>query len=149
MSAACVAWLAAPPLVAQPSSEEGVLVLEARGRLGGRATAFADRETGEVVDNGQHVLLGCYRDTWAFLHDIGAEENVRIQPQLAVTMVDRDGRKTRLDCSGMPAPLHLIAGLFDWTALSWSDRWGALGMASAIRAAAAAMGCSVPRGNTR
>ena len=49
-----------------------VLVLEARGRLGGRATAFADRETGEIVDNGQHVLLGCYRDTWAFLRDIGA-----------------------------------------------------------------------------
>src|SRR5689334_22583528 len=32
-----------------------VLVLEARSRLGGRATAFADRETGELVDNGQHV----------------------------------------------------------------------------------------------
>src|SRR5215468_5947528 len=105
-----------------------LLVLEARGRLGGRATAFADRETGEVVDNGQHVLLGCYRDTCA-------EGNVRIQPQLAVTMVDLDGRKTRLDCSGMPAPLHLIAGLFDWPALSWSDRFGALGMAGAIRTA--------------
>ena len=37
-----------------------MLVLEARARLGGRATAFADRETGEIVDNGQHVLLGCY-----------------------------------------------------------------------------------------
>ena len=44
-----------------------VLVLEARARLGGRATAFVDRETGELVDNGQHVLLGCYRDTFAFL----------------------------------------------------------------------------------
>jgi phytoene dehydrogenase-like protein len=37
-----------------------VLVLEARARLGGRATAFPDRDTGEIVDNGQHVLLGCY-----------------------------------------------------------------------------------------
>ena len=35
-----------------------VLVLEARGRLGGRPTAFADSATGELVDNGQHVLLG-------------------------------------------------------------------------------------------
>jgi predicted NAD/FAD-binding protein len=112
-----------------------VLVLEARGRLGGRATAFPDRETGEIVDNGQHVLLGCYRDTWTFLREIGAESHVRIQPQLAVTMVDREGRKTRLDCSGMPAPLHLIAGLFDWPALTWNDRWSALGMAGAIRAA--------------
>ena len=38
-----------------------VLVLEAPPGLGGRATAFRDRETGRVVDNGQHVLLGCYR----------------------------------------------------------------------------------------
>src|SRR5262245_66479935 len=68
-----------------------VLVLEARGRLGGRATAFPDRETGEIVDNGQHVLMGCYRDTWDFLRDIGAEGHGRIQPQLAVTMNDRDG----------------------------------------------------------
>src|SRR5262245_46227820 len=112
-----------------------VLVLEARGRLGGRATAFPDRETGELVDNGQHVLLGCYRDTWAFLHDIRADSHVRIQPQLVVTMIDRDGQRTRLDCSGMPAPLHLIAGLHDWAALPWTDRWGALGMAAAIRAA--------------
>ena len=37
-----------------------VLVLEARSRLGGRATAFPDPSTGEPVDNGQHVLLGCY-----------------------------------------------------------------------------------------
>ena len=36
-----------------------VLVLEAKPRLGGRATSFADGATGEVVDNGQHVLLGC------------------------------------------------------------------------------------------
>ena len=38
----------------------GWLVVEARSRLGGRATAFPDRETGELVDNGQHILLGCY-----------------------------------------------------------------------------------------
>ena len=61
-----------------------VLVLEARARLGGRATAFADRETGELVDNGQHVLLGCYRETLSFLRDIGASDHVRTQPELAV-----------------------------------------------------------------
>ena len=61
-----------------------VLVVEARGRLGGRATAFRDRDSGEAVDNGQHVLLGCYTDTFAFLREIGAIDNVRLQPQLAV-----------------------------------------------------------------
>lgn len=112
-----------------------VLVLESRGRLGGRATAFRDRETDELVDNGQHVLLGCYRETFALLRQIGAEGHVSLQPHLAVTMIDRDGMRSRLDCSGFPAPIHLLAGVFDWSALTWRDRWSALQMAGPIRVA--------------
>jgi phytoene dehydrogenase-like protein len=74
-----------------------VLVLEARGRLGGRATAFPDRDTGEHVDNGQHVLLGCYRETFAFLATVGAIDFVSVQPQLRVVMIDRAGRQSRLE----------------------------------------------------
>ena len=88
-----------------------VLVLEARSRLGGRATAFADRETGDLVDNGQHVLLGCYAETFTFLRDIDAMENVRLQPALGVTMIDRGGRRSRLSCPTLPPPLHLLAGV--------------------------------------
>src|SRR5258708_40279718 len=87
-----------------------VLVLEARARLGGRATAFPDRETGELVDNGQHILMGCYTETFGFLRDIGAQDNVRIDPQLAITMIDRQGRATRLDCPAPPAPPPPVAG---------------------------------------
>jgi squalene-associated FAD-dependent desaturase len=112
-----------------------VLVLEARSRLGGRATAFADRETGEMVDNGQHVLLGCYTETLAFLDDIGALGNLRSAQQLSVTMIDRAGAKTRLVCPALPAPLHLVAGVFEWDALGWSDRLAALRMAGPLRRA--------------
>ena len=112
-----------------------VLVLEARVRLGGRATAFPDRETGELVDNGQHVLLGCYTDTFAFLEDIGAAGNVRVQPQLSVTMIDRAGRRSRLVCPGLPAPLHLLAGVLEWDALGWNDRLSAMRMATPLRLA--------------
>jgi len=105
-----------------------VLVLEARSRLGGRATAFADRETGELVDNGQHVLLGCYTETLAFLRDIGAIDNVSVQRQLSVTMIDRDGRLSRLACPLLPSPLHLVAGVIEWDALDWSDRLSILRM---------------------
>ena len=112
-----------------------VLVLEARARLGGRATAFADRETGELVDNGQHVLLGCYTETLAFLRDIGALDNVRTQPQLSVTMIDRAGRRSRLACPALPAPLNFLAGLFEWDALTWTDRLSALRMAGPLRRA--------------
>ncbi len=116
-----------------------VLVLEARSRLGGRATAFHDRTTGELVDNGQHVLLGCYTETLAFLADVGALDNVTIARQLRVTMIDRSGKRSQLACPMLPPPLHLVAGIFDWEALAWKDRVSALRMAGALRLARRAM----------
>jgi squalene-associated FAD-dependent desaturase len=111
------------------------LVLEARPRLGGRATAFEDRETGARVDNGQHVLLGCYRETFAFLADLETLDRVRRQRQLEVAVIDRAGRASRLVCPPLPAPLHLLAGVLDWDALSAADRLSILRMRTPLRLA--------------
>jgi zeta-carotene desaturase len=110
-----------------------VLVLEARPTLGGRATAFTDPATGERVDNGQHVLLGCYRDTFAFLRRIGAADHVHVEDRLAVDFIDRGGRASRLECPSLPPPLNLLGGLMTWSALGWRDRVSALRMRGAIR----------------
>jgi squalene-associated FAD-dependent desaturase len=112
-----------------------VLVLEAKSRLGGRATAFQDRDTNDVVDNGQHVIVGCYTETFIFLRAIGSEDRVDIQRQFAVTMIDRSGRPTRLECPALPPPFHLIAGVMEWDALSWRDRFSLLGIARALKLA--------------
>ena len=122
-----------------------VLVLEARSRLGGRATAFVDRDTGERVDNGQHILLGCYVETFAFLREIGALDHVRLQPQLAVTMVDRQGRMTRLECPPLPAPYHLAGAVLDWEALGWTDRLSILRMATPLRLARRSLQPGAPK----
>ena len=110
-----------------------VIVLDARPRLGGRATAFEDRDTGELVDNGQHVMFGCYRETLAFLKRIGAEGNVQTQPTLAIPFIDRDGVRTELRCpSWLPAPLHLLGGVLGWRGLPLRDRLSALRLAPAL-----------------
>lgn len=116
-----------------------VLVLEARARLGGRATAFVDRETGELVDNGQHALFGCYHATFEFLRTIGAEAHVRAQPELAVTTIERSGAVSRLRCPALPTPLHLVAGVWAWSALGWHDKLAVLRMAGPLKAAQRAM----------
>jgi hydroxysqualene dehydroxylase len=103
-----------------------VTVLEARPTLGGRATAFTDHDTGERVDNGQHVLVGGYHETFRFLERIGTRDLVRVQPALSVDIIERSGRKSRLVCPPLPSPLHLIGGVFDWDALRWRDRWSVL-----------------------
>ena len=48
-----------------------VHLFEARPTAGGRANAFRDPATGERIDNGQHVLAGCYYATLAFLRRLG------------------------------------------------------------------------------
>ena len=112
-----------------------VTVLEAKAVLGGRATAFTDPQTGERVDNGQHVMLGCYHETFAFLRQIGAEDRVRVQPSLEVDFVDRAGERSRLSLPVLPAPINFIAGLVDWKALDWRDKVAALRLAGPIRVA--------------
>jgi squalene-associated FAD-dependent desaturase len=113
-----------------------VIVIEARGELGGRATAFRDRETGELVDNGQHVLFGCYRETFAFLRRVGAERHVRIQPTLEVPYLDREGRRSVLRCPNWPPPLHLLGGVFGWDALPFSEKLLALRIAPGLSGSA-------------
>src|SRR4029453_4904295 len=58
---------------------ERVLLLERRPFLGGRAVSFADRVRGDRVDNGQHLMMGCYHRTLGFLGMIGALDKLKIQ----------------------------------------------------------------------
>ena len=99
-----------------------VIVLEQAPRLGGRAAAFVDRETGERVDNGQHVLFGCYRETYAFLDQLGTRHLAPVQRRLALTMAGADGRSFALRCPPLPPPWHLVVGLLRWRAVPLADR---------------------------
>jgi squalene-associated FAD-dependent desaturase len=110
-----------------------VLVVEERRRLGGRATAFADAATGEIVDNGQHALFGCYHETFAFLKTIGADANVALDDRLEIDMIEMSGRRSRLATPGWPPPLHLVGGLLKWSALGLEDRMAAIRMGLTLR----------------
>ncbi len=98
--------------VALSKAGRRVHLLEQRRHLGGRAYSFRDSQTGAVVDNGQHILMGCYHATTEFLKEIGTLERVHFQPQLTVWFLDASGRLTTLRCPNLPAPWHLLAGIF-------------------------------------
>lgn len=100
--------------------EQGVpvRVFEARPRLGGRAATHRDPRTGEAIDNGQHLLAGCYTETLAMLSRIGARSRLHWPSTLRVEMIDRTGRRTALSLPPLPAPLNLLAGVLAWDALA-------------------------------
>jgi squalene-associated FAD-dependent desaturase len=114
-----------------------VLVLEARPGLGGRATAFVDPETRERVDNGQHVLIGCYHETFRFLRTLGTDRHVHLDEDFEVEFVDREGRRSRLRAAPLPPPWHLVGGLARWGALSLRDRAAAMRLGPVMRRAQA------------
>jgi squalene-associated FAD-dependent desaturase len=107
-----------------------VTVLEAKPALGGRVCTHAVPAVGGRADNGQHILMGCYLETFVLLRRIGTDSKVTLQRGLAADSVDAAGAWSRLECPPLPAPFNLLAGLWRWPALRWSDRLSALRMAA-------------------
>jgi squalene-associated FAD-dependent desaturase len=126
------AGLAAAAMLAEAGVR--VAVVEARPVLGGRTFATRDQATGEWIDNGQHVLLGCYHDTLTFARRTGADRLLAVQSALRVPMVDTAGIASELRSPGLPSPLHLVAGVIGWSALGWRDRCSVFGLRRALSA---------------
>lgn len=53
-----------------------VTLLEARRRLGGRATSFVDQQLGDEIDNCQHVAMGCCNEYLDLLLELDALRHI-------------------------------------------------------------------------
>ncbi|MBI3551592.1 MAG: FAD-dependent oxidoreductase [Elusimicrobia bacterium] len=104
-----------------------VVVLEKKPHLGGRAYSFADPDTKEVVDNGQHLFMGCYRSTRRFLDEIGTSSLLHFSEKIRVDYADSEGGRDILSCPAvLGSPLHLAWGVLGLKGLSLSDKAGLL-----------------------
>ncbi len=115
-----------------------VTLFERRPYLGGRASSYQHPGTGEVVDNCQHVLLGCCTNLIQFYKRLGVEEKIRWYDQL--TFLEPGGRASVIEPSALPAPLHTAPSFLRAGCLDLSDKF-------AIAAAMAALAPAVPRDN--
>lgn len=103
-----------------------VTVVEATKAPGGRARSFPDAATGRELDNGQHLVMGCYRETLAFLRTIDATDGIYFQKDLSIRMVKPGGQRLSLDCPPLPAPMHLAVGLLTMRGLGVLDKVAAM-----------------------
>ena len=99
-----------------------VTVLEGKPALGGRAYSFTDPDTGDFVDNGQHVLMGCYGETLDFLKQIGAHDQLVFHEDLEIEMLAGPGQSATLKTARLPGPLHMTAALLGYRHLSIAER---------------------------
>jgi squalene-associated FAD-dependent desaturase len=107
--------------VALETAGVDVTLVEARKTLGGRAGSFQDPQSGEILDNCQHVLLGCCTNLLDFYKRIGAIH--RITFERTIRFVDARGKAYGLyGLPFLPAPLHLGWSMLFFSALSLKER---------------------------
>jgi hydroxysqualene dehydroxylase len=103
-----------------------VVLVESKPALGGRAYSFPDAESGDPVDNGQHVLMGCYYQTLDFLSKIGTRDRLFVHRNLDIEMLDGPGHPAHLRTARLPGPFHIAAGLMRYQHLTIAQRFNAM-----------------------
>jgi len=100
-----------------------VLVFERNHYAGGRARSFRDDTAGDIIDNGQHLLMGCYTATRRYLGRIGTEHLAYLQPSLRIPYLRAVFATAEFSAVRLPAPFHVLGGLLRFAPLSSSERW--------------------------
>ena len=114
-----MAGLSAASMLSEAGND--VTVFEAAPQLGGRARAITWR--GQLLDNGQHILLGAYQQTINLINDLGLDFNsALLRLPLSLNMHS----SYSLRAKHLPAPFNLLFGLLLAKGLSWSERIAAI-----------------------
>jgi len=104
-------------------------VFEAAKHLGGRARGL--EWNGKRLDNGQHILIGAYRDTLRLMRLAGVDESQALL-RLPLQLIQHG--QFRLQAPAwLPAPLHILHGVLRAQGLSRSERFAALRFMARMR----------------
>lgn len=101
-------------------------LIESSPKLGGRAYSFFDKDSGLIFDNGQHIMMGCYKETLKFLSLINASDNIDVQKELEVRFLAPGFKEYILKSSGAFYPFNLLSGLLRFEALTLWERFSLL-----------------------
>lgn len=100
-------WSGLAAAVELVSNGADVTVFEAARQLGGRARGV--EINGLVLDNGQHILIGAYRETLRLIRRVGIDPEKRLR-RIPLELSYPVGR-FRMKLPRIPAPLNLAIGL--------------------------------------
>ncbi len=100
-----------------------VTLLESSPKPGGRAYSFCDNETGDIIDNGQHIMMGCYKYTLDFFKQLQAEDNLIFQNRLEINFIKENFNLIPLKAPKIFYPLNLLSALINYKALSAEEKF--------------------------
>ena len=122
-------WAGCAAAVTLAAAGVQVTLFEQAKTLGGRARRII--VDGIALDNGQHVLLGAYRQTLALIaavHRPGEADRLLLRMPLTLRPFgERLPGEIELTASSARAPLHIAGGVLRAKGLSWRERIGLVG----------------------
>tara|TARA_R110002095_G_scaffold72727_2_gene61865 strand:- start:2256 stop:3668 length:1413 start_codon:yes stop_codon:yes gene_type:complete len=110
-----------------------VSLFESRPRLGGRASSFEDKQTQQLIDNCQHVSMGCCDEFNRFCETVGIADSFRREKKLHFVGPRSSGPYgigEQFKCNSfsatpcLPTPLHLLPAFGGLSYLSVSEKIG-------------------------
>lgn len=97
-----------------------VTLVDKRRFLGGRASSFVDRVTGQRIDACQHGTMRCCTALHDLLARLGVADRIRYNAELQ--FLDADGARSTIRRSWLPAPLHTAPSFLCFRSLGWRDK---------------------------
>jgi squalene-associated FAD-dependent desaturase len=107
-------WAGIAAAVRATDAGHSVTLMEMAPQLGGRARRV-DHDSELSLDNGQHILIGAYRETLSLMRRVGADPNALLRRQ-PLALVDPDGAGLSLQ-HGAPAVafVRAVLGRHGWS----------------------------------
>ena len=121
-------WAGLAAAVTLATQDIPVTLFESAAQLGGRARRV--EMNGLALDNGQHILIGAYRETLRLLETVDVDINtVFYAPPLTLQVAP----SFLLRAAHLPAPWHLALGFLKSRGISLHDKLSAIGFLRALK----------------
>ncbi len=123
-------WAGLAAAVEATQAGHAAVVFEASHTLGGRARSVQGEMldgTPVTLDNGQHILIGAYRETLRLLQAVGVEPEAALLRR-PMTLQFPDGAGLRFP--DWPSPLDALGGILGARGWQLADKWSLLRLAS-------------------
>lgn len=103
-----------------------VTLIESTHKLGGKTFSFLANQPKTEIDNGQHILLGCYSNTLNFLKLISAIDKVSIQRKFELHFLSQKLQISTLTSKNYFYPFNLLLALFSFDLFNLRDKYSLL-----------------------
>ena len=121
-------WAGLAAAITLAEQQVPVKLFESAAQLGGRARRVILK--GQPLDNGQHILIGAYRETLHILEQVGIQiDDACYAPPLTL----RVAPNFQLQAAHLPAPWHLGFGLLRSKGISLPEKLSAMRFLSALK----------------